>query len=100
MCIRDRLRTALSLIDNDYDVVIIDNSPFESSLTYNSICACYKEGDTIIIPVTISDRSIKGLGATLEILIEWLNEERLPLSLIHIFPASLFLQLGVNENEI
>ena len=73
-----RLRTALSLIDNDYDVVIIDNSPFESSLTYNSICACYKEGDTIIIPVTISDRSIKGLGATLEILIEWLNEERLP----------------------
>lgn len=107
-----RLRTALSLIDNDYDVVIIDNSPFESSLTYNSICACYKEGDTIIIPVTISDRSIKGLGATLEILIEWLNEERLPYdckllitmkqrnkltnewikTLRHIFPNRVFTQ--------
>lgn len=107
-----RLRTALSLIDNEYDVVIIDNSPFESSLTYNSICACYKEGDTIIIPVTISDRSIKGLGATLEILIEWLNEERLPYdckllitmkqrnkltnewikTLRHIFPNRVFTQ--------
>lgn len=73
-----KLRTALSYVNDEYDVVIIDNSPFESSLTYNSVRACSKEGDTIIIPLTISDRSIKGLGATLEILLDWLREENLP----------------------
>lgn len=73
-----KLRTALSYVDNDYDVIIIDNSPFESSLTYNGVCACCHEGDTIIIPLNISDRSINGLGATIEILIEWIKEERLP----------------------
>lgn len=73
-----KLRTALSYVDNDYDVIIIDNSPFESSLTYNGVCACCHEGDTIIVPLNISDRSINGLGATIEILIEWIKEERLP----------------------
>lgn len=107
-----RLRTALSYIDKDYDVIIIDNSPFESSLTYNGICSCCKENDTILIPVTISDRTIKGLGATLEILLEWIEEETLSYqykilitlkqrtkltaewikTLRHIFPDKVFLQ--------
>lgn len=107
-----KLRTALSYVDNDYDVIIIDNSPFESSLTYNGVCACCHEGDTIIVPLNISDRSINGLGATIEILIEWIKEERLPYdvkllitlkqrnkineewikTLRHIFPERVFKQ--------
>lgn len=72
-----RLRTALSYVEKDYDVIIIDNSPFENALTYNSMCACYKEGDTIIIPVTVSKRSLDGLSKTLTTLIEWLDTELL-----------------------
>lgn len=73
-----QLRNALRLVEKDYDVCIIDNSPFVSSLTINSLCACDNEGDIIIIPVTISERSIKGLSATLDILLKWLKNERLP----------------------
>ncbi len=72
-----RLRMALSYIDDRYDVIIIDNSPFENSLTYNSMCACYRDTDTIIIPVNISKRSMDGLSKTLTTLIEWLSTEPL-----------------------
>lgn len=76
------------------------------------MCACCHEGDTIIVPLNISDRSINGLGATIEILIEWIKEERLPYdvkllitlkqrnkineewikTLRHIFPERVFKQ--------
>ena len=72
-----RLRMALSYIDDRYDVIIIDNSPFENSLTYNSMCACYRDTDTIIIPVNVSKRSMDGLSKTLTTLIEWLSTEPL-----------------------
>ncbi|MEG0410830.1 MAG: AAA family ATPase [Erysipelotrichaceae bacterium] len=68
-----RLRSALDKVQNDFDVVIIDNSPFENALTYNSISACYREGDTIIIPTKIDQGGLEGLDHTISTMIEWLE---------------------------
>ena len=72
-----RLRQAFNQIQNDYDVAIIDNSPFENALTYNAMCSCYKEGDTIIIPIKIDESGLEGLDATLNTLFDWLETEQL-----------------------
>lgn len=63
-----RLRIALRKIKNDFDYVIIDNSPFETALTYNSIIAANKEGDMMLIPVKMDYESFEGLSHTLETL--------------------------------
>lgn len=72
-----RLRLALNQVRDKYDVVIIDNSPFENALTYNSFCACMQEGDTIIIPAKINQGGLEGLDRTIDTLIEWLEYETL-----------------------
>lgn len=72
-----RLRQAFAQIQNDYDCIIIDNSPFENALTYNAMCSCYKEGDTIIIPIKIDESGLEGLDATLNTLFDWLETEQL-----------------------
>ena len=68
-----RLRSALDKVGDKFDVVIIDNSPFENALTYNSISACYKEGDTIIIPTKVDQGGFEGLDHTITTMIEWLE---------------------------
>ncbi len=68
-----RLRNALDRVQDQYDVVIIDNSPFENALTYNSISACYRKGDTIIIPTKIDQGGLEGLDHTISTMIEWLE---------------------------
>lgn len=70
-----RLRQALDLVKDDYDVVVIDNSPFTNALTYNSINACTNDGDTIIVPVKISRGGLEGLDDTINMLLEWLEYE-------------------------
>lgn len=68
-----RLRSALDKVEDKFDVVIIDNSPFENALTYNSISACYREGDTIIIPTKVDQGGLEGLDHTISTMIEWLE---------------------------
>lgn len=68
-----RLRNALDRVEDRFDVVIIDNSPFENALTYNSISACYRSGDTIIIPTKIDQGGLEGLDHTITTMIEWLE---------------------------
>lgn len=70
-----RLRQALDLVKDDYDVVVIDNSPFTNALTYNAINACMHEGDTVIVPVKISRGGLEGLDDTIHMLLEWLEYE-------------------------
>lgn len=70
-----RLRMAFSKVKNDYDFTIIDNSPFQNALTYNSMTACVKEGDTIIIPVKLDEGGIEGLDSTIQALVDWLDSE-------------------------
>ena len=72
-----RLRRAFSIIENDYDVVVLDNSPFENALTYNSMTSCTSKDDLIIIPVKIDEGGIAGLDATIQTLLEWLETEPL-----------------------
>lgn len=68
-----RLRNALDRVEEKFDVVIIDNSPFENALTYNSISACSRKGDTIIIPTKIDQGGLEGLDHTITTMIEWLE---------------------------
>lgn len=72
-----QLRLALSKVKEFYDVVIIDNSPFESALTYNSIDACPYKGDYVIIPTKIDYESWEGMYHTLHTL---LNAQTSPYS--------------------
>ncbi len=72
-----RLRKALRLVEKNFDVVIIDNAPFESALTYNAMCSCCREGDKVLIPMKIDEGGLEGLDATLTTLFDWLETEAL-----------------------
>lgn len=63
------LRQALSKVRNDFDFCIIDNSPFESAITYNSLYACTNVGDIVIIPVKMDFECWEGMAHTLRTLI-------------------------------
>ncbi len=71
------LRKAFKQIENEYDYIIIDNQPFENSLTLNSLTACYKEGDLVIIPTKIDRGGLEGTYSTLNSCYSILNEEEL-----------------------
>lgn len=71
------LRKAFRAIESDYDYIIIDNQPFENSLTLNSLTACYKEGDLVIIPTKIDRGGLEGTYSTLNSCYSILNEEEL-----------------------
>lgn len=73
----NRLRRAIQEIEDQYDYIIIDNQPFENSLTYNAMAACYKEGDLIIIPTKINRGGLEGTFGTLTTALEWLQVEQL-----------------------
>ena len=68
-----RLRQALNLVEDEYDVCIIDNPPFTNALTYNSVNACANEGDLVIIPFKVCAGSFQGLSITIKDLIKWLT---------------------------
>lgn len=69
-----RIRQALDYVDEDYDVVIIDNSPVDSSLTYNAFCACKNDGDMIIIPTKLDKEAWAGMLHTVRTLMQWLED--------------------------
>lgn len=71
------LRKAFRQIEDEYDYIIIDNQPFENSLTLNSLTACYKEGDLVIIPTKIDRGGLEGTYSTLNSCYSILDEEEL-----------------------
>lgn len=71
------LRKAFRQIEDEYDYIIIDNQPFENSLTLNSLTACYKEGDLVIIPTKIDHGGLEGTYSTLNSCYSILDEEEL-----------------------
>lgn len=73
------LRTALDAVRDDYDYIIIDNQPFKNALTINSIAACSREGDMVVIPVKFNRGGLEGTYETISTIMEWLRTERLPL---------------------
>lgn len=67
-----RLREAFDLVKDDFDIVIIDNSPFTNALTFNAMTACHEDGDQIIIPISIDQFGMEGLDYTLKTLFDWI----------------------------
>lgn len=75
----NRLRISLKKVESEYDYIIIDNQPFENALTYNSMSACYKEGDLILVPIKINRGGLIGTYDSLTTCLKWLEEyEPLP----------------------
>lgn len=75
----NHLRRAIQNVESEYDFIIIDNQPFENSLTFNSIATCYKEGDLIIAPTKISLGGLQGIDSTLNSVLQWIESvESLP----------------------
>lgn len=72
-----RLRKALNIVRDDFDYVIIDNSPFESALTYNSICACYANKDMVLIPAKLDYESFQGICQTMKSIIGCIEDYNL-----------------------
>lgn len=74
-CMRSdtRLMIALNEVEKDYDVCIIDNSPFINAITINGITACKNEGDLIIVPIKLENGSLEGVDTTLQQMLEILK---------------------------
>lgn len=68
-----RLSLALEYVEKDYDVCIIDNSPFINAITINGITACKSEGDLVIVPIKIENGSLEGVDTTLQQMLEVLE---------------------------
>lgn len=71
--VEQKLKMALDHVRDEYDVCIIDNSPYTNSLTYNTMNACCKDCDLIIIPTKIDNYSLVGLAKTVRMMMEWLE---------------------------
>ncbi len=89
-----RLSTALDIVKNDYDAVIIDHSPFINALTINGIIASKNEGDLIIIPVKLESASLDGMDTVFQQMIEILNYSYLGFDF-----KLLFTMRNRNKNE-
>lgn len=68
-----RLSIALEKVEKEYDVCIIDNSPFVNAITINGITACKNEGDLVIVPIKIENGSLEGVDTTLQQMLEVLE---------------------------
>lgn len=68
-----RLSTALDLVEDIYDAVIIDHSPFINALTINGMVAAKNEGDLIVIPVKLESASIDGMDTVFQQMLEILT---------------------------
>ena len=91
--VEQKLKMALDHIRDEFDVAIIDNSPYTNSLTYNTLNACCNEGDLIIIPAKVDSYSIVGLSKTIHMMLDWLSF--MPLG----FDFKVLLSM-VNRNKI
>ena len=61
-----KLRDAFEQLTNNYDVCVIDNSPFINAITINGLNACKTEGDLIIVPIKIDEAGLEGVDVTLQ----------------------------------
>lgn len=68
-----RLSNALDIVKDEYDVVVIDHSPFINALTINGIVAAKNEGDLIVIPVKLECASIDGMDTIFQQMLEILS---------------------------
>lgn len=66
MKVDTRLSVALSEVEDEYDVCIIDNAPTLNSITINGITACKNEDDLIIFPLKIENAGLEGIDSTLQ----------------------------------
>ena len=62
----NRLDRALKIVDNDYDVCVIDCPPILNMLTVNALCAC----NEVIIPIKVDIGALKGFLFTMDFINE------------------------------
>lgn len=95
------LKKALSVIKNDYDYILIDNSPYFNLITINSLTA----SDCVITPVEADGFSHSGLAMLLSRMIEVKSELNPSLKFLGVFlnkanaRTTLFKDLYSNYKE-
>lgn len=68
-----KLSQALDLVKDEYDVTIIDHSPFVNALTINGMVAAKNDGDLIVIPVKLECASMDGMDTIFQQMLEILT---------------------------
>lgn len=68
-----KLSQALDLVKDEYDVTIIDHSPFVNALTINGMVAAKNDGDLIVIPVKLECASLDGMDTIFQQMLEILT---------------------------
>lgn len=75
------LKRALKAVENDYDYIVMDNSPHDDIITINSIFAA----DVILVPVRVGEYAFMGLHATTKNLAYLEEEYDIKLPKPHVF---------------
>lgn len=68
----DRMVEALDVVKDEYDIVIIDNSPAQTLVSTNTLLAC----DLNIVPVKLDRKSIKGMILSIENVIQIMKRNK------------------------
>lgn len=68
-----KLSKALDLVKDDYDITIIDHSPFINALTVNGMFAAKNDGDLIVVPVKLDSTSVNGMDTVFQQMLEILT---------------------------
>ena len=68
-----KLSQALDLVKDEYDVTIIDHSPFVNALTINGMVAAKNDRDLIVIPVKLECASMDGMDTIFQQMLEILT---------------------------
>ncbi|MCF0106418.1 MAG: AAA family ATPase [Holdemanella sp.] len=77
----DRISEALEYVKNDYDFIIIDNSPAQSYLSTNTMLA----SDINIVPVKADRKSIKGLILSIQNVMSAMRANKKELDVVVLF---------------
>lgn len=79
-----RMKKAINLIKDDYDFILIDNSPVFNIITVNALCA----SDYVLIPLQADRLSYEGLVEQLQSINEVKSEINYNLEILGIFVTS------------
>lgn len=85
------LKNALSLIEQDYDYIFIDNTPYFNLLTRNGLCAA----TDVLIPVDCNGFSYEGLNKLLTKIREIKRELNPTLNIAGIFLTKVNMQTNI-----
>lgn len=76
------LKDALDEVRDDYDIIIMDNSPaIDNYIPFNAIVASSRPEDVLLIPVAVSGDAFEGALSTLDLVLNFVNDYDLDINI-------------------